>query len=1292
MLPILTGQLQALGMVPEWLKQCLTHNPLLFDQCFRRMFYHSLPRAIFDGDPSTKWAISSFWKPQVGADPEASAGNTGGGAAALGARTSRYLSDFEEISVLGQGGYGIVVLAVNKLDGRKYAIKKIRLRSDQPGFNSRILREVSTLSRLQHPSIVRYYQAWVGQGVGRFLDDESGSESEWSDDDSSEESAPSTPPARPAAKGKPSAAAKVGGNARTPPRQPAGRGAGGRSPTKAPPQVAKQAANAAMMTKPAADVITGVGTKAAAGKVSPIRKASGGGGGGGAGRAVAVVKKNGSGSGSRSSSKEGTPTAPWQFSRASKPPSFSGSSEEEEESLGEADDDDEEEEEDGSSEEESEEGSEEGTESGSSEESDEEEEDSDEESEEESEEESDEEEEVAVKKNAGPAKSKVVEEDSFWLREPGEKAQEEEDEEDEDGSEEGTEEVPEGTEGTEGGGGRMGSSDVKKRRAKKKDKEKKDKEKDEYLYLQMEYCPRTLREELDAAGDSSRVNRSALIWRQFRQILEGLVHIHHQGIIHRDLKPSNIFCDPRGDIKIGDFGLAKFLPIHRGGMAGGPLAAGDDDATHRELINSRGRRGSSVESGRDPAHAAAGGGGGGGGNEGSGEAMVHEDSTTGPVGTYLYTAPEIEKQWADVTEKADMYSLGVVCFEMWERFATGMERAVLLNDLRQKQQLPDKFRKKFPKQSTVIQWLVQPNPADRPTAKQVLRSNLLPPKMEEEHLEDLLRTLQSSENSQVHDLVLEALFRGKAAPAHHHHGGVTSVSGHAEPSGASSVARMPLPAMSPGGGVDGDPLLLPAPGLVPSYGGARFVTLRERALRALEITFRNHGGIPMGSSQFHLVDTNLAGGGAAPRPPPCAPDAVRLMDTEGNILDLRYELRRPLAQYVACAQIHDLKRYEITKVYRRGVGRELPREVFQADFDIISTTCTIADAEVIKVVLEAATSYGELPPATRLQVRLNHRLLLDAAWGWCGIPPEKRQDIAQLLVRSCTAARSSFRAVIWPQLRRQLLEGVRLSAASVDCVEALLLRLSGAAGSCLPRLHGALASSAKALKSLQAALDELHGIASHLATWGVPAENVTVEPLMPPHEGYYSGVLVQVHVQRDPHAATECIAIGGRYDDLIARMWPVEAAFPGRPVGDVPGGVGVSIAVSRLLAVTSSAALHVSSNTPVCETDVLICARGGGGLLQERMRLVAQLWDAGIKAEMVYTAAPSLTEQYEYATERGIKWLVIISQALLSSSDFVKVKHLDAKGETEMASGDVVKFFQKELSAPLRKRAGVHGL
>lgn len=41
------------------------------------------------------------------------------------------------------------------------------------------------------------------------------------------------------------------------------------------------------------------------------------------------------------------------------------------------------------------------------------------------------------------------------------------------------------------------------------------------------------------------------------QVALGLAHAHERGITHRDLKPANIFLTPKGDVKIGDFGLAQ---------------------------------------------------------------------------------------------------------------------------------------------------------------------------------------------------------------------------------------------------------------------------------------------------------------------------------------------------------------------------------------------------------------------------------------------------------------------------------------------------------------------------------------------------------------------------------------------------------------------------------------------------------------------------------------------------------------------------------------------------------------
>ena len=82
--------------------------------------------------------------------------------------SSRYQADFIELGVLGRGGGGEVVKVRNRLDRRIYAIKKIILESERGKFakagaiqNRKLRREVTTISRMTHKNIVRYYQAWV---------------------------------------------------------------------------------------------------------------------------------------------------------------------------------------------------------------------------------------------------------------------------------------------------------------------------------------------------------------------------------------------------------------------------------------------------------------------------------------------------------------------------------------------------------------------------------------------------------------------------------------------------------------------------------------------------------------------------------------------------------------------------------------------------------------------------------------------------------------------------------------------------------------------------------------------------------------------------------------------------------------------------------------------------------------------------------------------------------------------------------------------------------------------------
>ncbi|XP_070316534.1 eukaryotic translation initiation factor 2-alpha kinase 1 isoform X2 [Odocoileus virginianus] len=160
----------------------------------------------------------------------------------------------------------------------------------------------------------------------------------------------------------------------------------------------------------------------------------------------------------------------------------------------------------------------------------------------------------------------------------------------------------------------------------------------------------------------------------FQELVEGVFYIHNMGIVHRDLKPRNIFLHgPDQQVKIGDFGLACADIIQKNTDWGGANGA------------------------RTPTH-------------------------TSRVGTCLYASPE-QLEGSEYDAKSDMYSLGVILLELFQPFETEMERAHVLTGLRIGQ-IPEALGKRCPVQAKYIQHLTRKNSAQRPSAIQLLQSEL----------------------------------------------------------------------------------------------------------------------------------------------------------------------------------------------------------------------------------------------------------------------------------------------------------------------------------------------------------------------------------------------------------------------------------------------------------------------------------------------------------------------------------------------------------------------------------------
>ena len=80
------------------------------------------------------------------------------------------------------------------------------------------------------------------------------------------------------------------------------------------------------------------------------------------------------------------------------------------------------------------------------------------------------------------------------------------------------------------------------------------------LMLVFEFMDRDLKKYMDSRGERGQLD-TLTIKSFMHQLLRGIAFCHENRVLHRDLKPQNLLINNRGQLKLGDFGLARAFGI-----------------------------------------------------------------------------------------------------------------------------------------------------------------------------------------------------------------------------------------------------------------------------------------------------------------------------------------------------------------------------------------------------------------------------------------------------------------------------------------------------------------------------------------------------------------------------------------------------------------------------------------------------------------------------------------------------------------------------------------------------------
>ncbi|WP_299415913.1 histidine--tRNA ligase [uncultured Sulfitobacter sp.] len=356
----------------------------------------------------------------------------------------------------------------------------------------------------------------------------------------------------------------------------------------------------------------------------------------------------------------------------------------------------------------------------------------------------------------------------------------------------------------------------------------------------------------------------------------------------------------------------------------------------------------------------------------------------------------------------------------------------------------------------------------------------------------------------------------------------------------------------------------------------------------------------------------------------------------GDWLALRYDLTAPLARVYAQHRNElptPYRRYAMGPVWRNekpGPGRY--RQFYQCDADTVGTGSVAADAEICAMLADCLEEVG-IERGDYI-VRVNNRKVLNGVLEVAGLSGDDKEAERGIVLRAIDKldrlGADGVRALLGEGRKDEsgdFTEGAGLNDVSADVVMGFMQAKRDSGAATCKRLRELVGESAVGRDGV----DELEAIAELLAAGGYGPDRIEIDPSVVRGLGYYTGPVYEAELTfeiKDEKGRARnfgSVAGGGRYDDLVKR-------FTGQ---EVPA-TGVSIGVDRLLA-----ALHAKGRIDTAAPGPVVVTVMDKARMADYQAMVAELRQAGIRAEVYLGNPKNFGNQLKYADKRGSPIAVI---------------------------------------------------